>query len=116
MPLIEIVFLDDKGSQIVLNGISFARQLSPIPTEYLYFSEGSTIKTIDNNFFQGCDTAFSIKILNGIESIGESAFKDCANLTFVSLPFNKNFTVLKRELFKGCTSLKEIKVPVTCKR
>lgn len=68
--------------------------------------------SLGNDFFQGDNTIFSVKIPNSIETIGESAFKDCSNLTYVLLPFNKNFIVLKRELFKGCTSLKEIKVPV----
>jgi hypothetical protein len=112
MSFIEITFLNDKGPEYVLNGMTFAQQPSQVPEQYLYFLDASEIKTIENGFFQGDNTIFSIQIPNIIETIGEMAFKDCANLTNVSLSFNKNFTVLKRELFKGCTSLKEIKVPV----
>lgn len=111
MPFIEITFLNDKGPEYVLNGMLFTQQPSQVPEQYLYFSDASEIKTIENGFFQGSD-AFSIKIPNIIETIGELAFKDCTNLTHASLSFNKNFTVLKRELFKGCSNLKEIKVPV----
>ena len=111
MSFIEIYFLDDKGPQYILNGMTFSKQPSQIPNKYLYFSDASEMKSIENGFFQGCD-AFSIKIPNSIESIGELAFKDCTSLTHASLSFNKNLTVLKRELFKGCANLKEITVPV----
>jgi len=112
MPFIEVVFLNDKGPEYVLNGMLFTQQPSQVPEQYLYFLDASEMKTIENSFFQGDNTIFSIQMPNIIETIGELAFKDCTNLTNVSLSFNKNFTVLKRELFKGCTSLKEIKVPV----
>ncbi len=45
----------------------------------------------------------SVIIAEGVETIGDSAFKDCSKLTFVVVP--DSVTTLGNQVFSGCTSL-----------
>jgi hypothetical protein len=114
MSFIKAIFSDDKGENVIFNGMSFTKYLQENNeiNKYVYHSDDVNITAIGDGIFQGSDTLVSINVPNSVETIGESAFKDCANLTNVSLSFNKNFTVLKRELFKGCSNLRKFKTPI----
>lgn len=50
-----------------------------------------------------------INIPDGVEYIGEAAFRDCASLEKVVLP--PNIKVLSEAIFRGCKKLKECIVP-----
>ncbi len=52
-----------------------------------------------------------VTISDGVRSIGNSTFKDCAALTSLVIP--DSVTALGRSVFKDCTGLKELTVPVS---
>ena len=66
-------------------------------------------KVIPDELFKG--TAVSAISLEGVESIGESAFEDCAAI--VSLDFPETIAAVGAKAFSGCTGLTEVKVSNT---
>lgn len=56
----------------------------------------------------------SIKIEEGVTSVGYYAFDGCINLTIVDLP--SSLTMIGNHAFSGCTSLTQIKLPKGIKR
>ena len=46
---------------------------------------------------------------NRVKTIGEAAFKNCSNLTSVSIP--SNVTTIGEAVFKNCSKLKSVSIP-----
>lgn len=72
-----------------------------------------SVKDIGNNAFQGCPNLEEIIFTNPDKAsnnliIRVSAFQDCPKLTKCEIPARANQVV--GNIFKGCTSLKEVKV------
>lgn len=72
-----------------------------------------SVKDIGNNAFQGCPNLKEIIFTNPDRNnnnliIRVSAFQDCSNLTTCEIPARAYQVV--GNIFKGCTSLKEVKV------
>ena len=95
-----------------------------------------TCKRINNSAFNGNDTLEEVLILadgdQGVESIGNYAFKDCIKLKVVSMPntvrvlgttvfgncsslekvqLSSRIEVLSNNMFQNCSSLKELLIP-----
>jgi hypothetical protein len=68
------------------------------------------LKIIGNNCFLNCYNLTQINLINSIEEIHYGAFKNCTSITTITLPDNPNFSNISMELFKGCTSLKEVDI------
>lgn len=68
----------------------------------------STVTTIGNSAFQGCEGLQSISIPSSVKTIESYAFYICSNLTSITIP--KSVTNIGIGVFEGCYSLNSMKV------
>lgn len=68
----------------------------------------STVTTIGNGAFQGCEGLQSISIPSSVKTIESYAFYICSNLTSITIP--KSVTNIGVEVFEACYSLNSMKV------
>ena len=64
------------------------------------------VRTIERFACRGYDGLTSVTFPEGMTSVGEGAFKDCAGLETVVM--SNSMTKLDREVFKGCVSLNNV--------
>ncbi|MBR6071107.1 MAG: leucine-rich repeat protein [Ruminococcus sp.] len=64
--------------------------------------------------FSGCDGITSVKLPEGLETIGYEAFYGCKGLTSIELP--STVKTLGYRAFAGCTGLTSIKLPESVER
>ncbi|MBP9989536.1 MAG: leucine-rich repeat protein [Ruminococcus sp.] len=64
------------------------------------YSIPDTIMTIDSETFSNCENLISIKIGNGVTSIGDGAFHDCGNLTYVAM--GNSVKTIGKGAFESC--------------
>lgn len=69
----------------------------------------STVTSIGEFAFKGCDGLVNITIPNGVTTIGREAFYHCVNLRNVTLP--NTLTTIGASVFNGCESLVSIIIP-----
>ena len=65
--------------------------------------------SISNNAFKDCTNLTSITIPNSVTDIGYSAFEGCTSLTSITIP--NSVTFIDDSAFYGCTSLTSITIP-----
>ena len=63
------------------------------------------IETASNTLLYGCKGSI---VPNGVTSIGKSAFKGCAGLTFVNIP--NSVTTIGEDAFAGCSNLTKVEI------
>lgn len=68
----------------------------------------STIKTVENNAFNGC-VALKTAVLHGAETIGENAFSGCNALTSIDMPCVETIGV---GAFNGCLALTSVNLNI----
>jgi len=73
-------------------------------------SEVSIVK-IPDRMFQGCVVLTSIKMPNGVKSIGNEMFADCINLTSITLP--DSLVSVAGSAFNNCSALPELTIPAS---
>lgn len=83
-------------------------------TNYMFYNSEvkrvdipSTLTVIGNSAF--CESEISRFQLQNVKTIGNYAFKDCINITSITLP--DNLEHLGEGAFKGCSALKSIIIP-----
>ncbi len=69
----------------------------------------SSVISIGNSAFSGCESLREITLPKNMNSIGNYAFSDCESLQKISLP--KNVTSIGDSTFSGCESLQKISLP-----
>lgn len=69
----------------------------------------STVKTIGNQSFAGCNGLESIDIPDGVENINANAFEGCFRLRNIQLP--ESLLHIGSNIFKGCESLRSLFIP-----
>ena len=69
----------------------------------------TSIKTIGQYAFVGCEGLFEINIPSSVKVIGDYAFNDCLNLKNISLP--SELTTIGNYAFAGCESLESFTLP-----
>ena len=95
-----------------------------------------SVKNISSNAFSDCENLKTVKLENGVESIGDSAFSGCSALEEIEMPetlktiegsvFGKDTSLtsitipesvssLGERVFSECTKLKEVKLPEALK-
>ena len=67
------------------------------------------IDSIMNTAFTGCSNLTAITIPNSVKSIRRYAFKDCSSLTAVTIP--NSITSIGEYAFDGCSSLIAVTIP-----
>ncbi len=75
-------------------------------TEYLILQG---VESIGNYAFKYCSNLTSITIPNSVTSIGDSAFNDCRSLTSITIP--NSVTSIGGYAFESCSSLTSITIP-----
>ena len=70
---------------------------------------GDSVKVIDREAFEGCQSIKTVTIPDSIISIGMYAFCDCTSLTSVTI--GNSVRSIADSAFRGCTSLKNINIP-----
>lgn len=68
-----------------------------------------SIAKIPDRMFQGCAVLTSMKLPQGLKSIGNEMFADCVNLNSISLP--DSLTTLAGNAFNNCSALTELNIP-----
>lgn len=68
---------------------------------------GDGVKDIPNYFLSGCTKLETLEIGNGITKIGNHAFEH-TNITSITIP--DSVTVIGKQAFNRCTSLKEVNI------
>ena len=71
--------------------------------------EAKTVTSIGYYAFRDCSNLTSITIPNSITSIGVAAFRDCSNLKSITIP--DTITSIRAQTFEGCASLTSITIP-----
>ena len=69
----------------------------------------SSVTSIGNNAFYGCNGLTSVDLPSSITKMGECVFYNCQNLSSVKLP--SEITAISNSAFGECISLKNIELP-----
>ena len=107
--------LDTSTSMLEINGTGDMEDFSIYPSWYDYKESIKTVKiddgvtTIGRFAFRDCYNIIKITIPESIISIGWCAFASCENLENISLP--QSITSIDYGAFRECTSLKSINIP-----
>ncbi len=68
-----------------------------------------TVRSIDNNAFEGCTGLTAVTFNSGITTIGKNAFEGCTGLTQVNIP--EGAETIDNYAFKNCTGLTSVVIP-----
>lgn len=66
------------------------------------------VETIGNSAFKGCTELTSINIPNSVKNIGDNAFMDCTKLKSIKIP--DSVTEIGKNAFSGCKNLGEVTI------
>ncbi len=77
-----------------------------IPASVTYNGTRYSVTGIGNSAFKNCTDLTSVTIPNSVTTIGNSAFVNCTKLTSVSIP--NSVTSIGKRAFSNCTNLKHI--------
>jgi len=97
-----------KSATVTTSNGSYSGNIS-IPSTVPYDGTTYSVTSIGYNAFKDCKDLTNITIPNSITSIGSSAFSGCQNLTNITIP-NK-VTSIGSSTFKDCTKLTSITIP-----
>lgn len=122
MPTVNVITRDNLGDGFVVDAVtkkvSVARKeslnsftiddyiLSRWNKDKIYIPDG-TVNVPANEFVGYTDT--QIHVPDGVRTIGDNAFKSCANVTAVRLP--DTLTSIGAGAFNGCSSVPELLIP-----
>ena len=122
----------DGKSFIAGGGDSVTKSDIIIPSKIVFEGKSHSVTNIDVGAFRKNGAIKTVKIDNGIETIGTSAFLECSNLQSVTIPnsvkemgisifsdckklrkvtLGKNLKKLEMTTFYGCSSLQSISIP-----
>ena len=75
-----------------------------------YYGTGSNIMTVETKpWLSYCDEITTVRIVEGVTSVGGHAFSDCPNLTSVTIP--DSVTSIGYAAFSDCSSLTSVSIP-----
>lgn len=80
-----------------------------IPTTVTYNNQTYTVTSISNQAFKDCSNLTSVTIPEGIIEIGGSAFQNCTALNEINVP--NGVISIKQLAFDGCSNLKTVTLP-----
>lgn len=73
---------------------------------------GANIRGISDYAFYSCATLKSVKLNNGLETLGNGAFANCIRLENCSIASNANILAIGKDAFYNCRTLTSFTVPV----
>ena len=80
-----------------------------IPKTINVKGDAYVVKTIGEEAFKNCTNLTSVSLPSSIVTIGSSSFYDCTNLASITIPDNTKEILWGA--FSGCTSITKIKIP-----
>lgn len=101
----DFVWNDSQSAYLSGDGTHLLRYLG-IDEEY---TVASTITSIADKAFNGCDTLVTVTIPNSVNTIGVGAFAYCFNLVSITLP--EGITTIETEMFYCCFDLVSAAIP-----
>ncbi|MCH5163433.1 MAG: leucine-rich repeat domain-containing protein [Clostridiales bacterium] len=116
---VENIIVSPENSYIYIDGgVLYGKTKDVITTMHYSVSKVDSIlqipdsvTTIESNALSGTDLS-EVVIPQRVTEMGESAFKDCTNLTKVTFAPQSGLTKISKSVFEGCGSLSEITVPI----
>lgn len=99
--------IDSFYNEITITGFDKSATNIEIPSEI----DGIPVVEIGDSAFKDCTEITSVTIPSGITWIATEAFSGCNNLTSINIP--DSVTSIIMEAFKGCSSLTSINIPNT---
>ena len=107
-----VVVLDGNGDKyITIGGYTGLSTNVVIPSSINVDGEDIPVKVITDNVFYNNKTITSVIIPDSVTTIGEDAFRDCSNLTTVTISENSQLISIGSSAFEGCSSLTSIYIP-----
>jgi hypothetical protein len=104
--------LSDDGSYYIVSGVSGNKySLVSYDVPQFYADENGKelpVKEIGYEAFKECSSLYSITLPEGLEKIGERAFKGCS---FEQITLPQTLTEISRAAFAMCENLTEITIP-----
>ncbi len=76
--------------------------------EFTVFTLPSSIKTIGRSAFEGCSKLATINLGNQLDSIGDTAFRNCSAITKMVLP--ETTRAIGSKAFQDCSSITEVTI------
>jgi hypothetical protein len=73
------------------------------------FKEPSTVKTIEDGAFSGCESLCMIRLPNSVEIISDNVFRGCVKLTTIEFP--TYLIYLGSSVFNACLALENLDFP-----
>ena len=80
-----------------------------IPSTVTYNNQVYTVTSISNQAFKDCSNLTSVTIPEGITEIGDYAFQNCTALNEINVP--NGVITIKQLAFDGCSNLKTVTLP-----
>lgn len=98
-------FNEDGASATVTSGGSYTDAVI-IPESVTYNGTTYSVTAIGESAFKNCSDLSAAIIPNTVTSIGNNAFSNCGNLTFVAIP--GSVTAMGNQVFYGCYGLQSM--------
>lgn len=86
-----------------------ASPLAPYTSQITSITIGSSITSIGNNLFAGCNLVSSVSVPSSVKTIGAGAFQQCGGLQSIGLP--SSLTSIGAVAFKDCYALSSVTIP-----
>ena len=80
-----------------------------IPEEIILFDKTYKVTAIGDEAFKDCTNLTSVTLPNSITRIGKESFDGCSNLTSIDIPYGT--TMIELGAFSGCSNLISITIP-----
>lgn len=101
------LFLGDNSSLVGIGEYA----LSDSTIKSIDYGKDSQIQTIGDSAFRNCSQLTAVKIPKTITYLGSSAFYGCSNLKNIEFEDGIFLTEIKSNLFRYCSNLAEITIP-----
>lgn len=109
------VSIVDKITKVIkINNNGKQTKLTIINNKLSEFETDKDILSIDNYAFCNCLGLTSVKLSNGLKTIGAEAFSGCTLLKSITIPASVFF--IESGAFQGCKSLESITIPGSVKK
>ena len=107
----KLIYSDLSASEVEVISTTGTTKNVTIPSTIVIANNAYTVTRIGQSAFKNCPDLTEITIPNSVTTIGDYAFKDCTGLTSVSIP--NSVTSIGDCAFSGCTGLTTINFNAT---